>query len=172
MAGDDPPVAPPSKARCVATLAFAAAKAHISANASAARSASMQIPDNMFAALKRGFAERCPNCGKGKLFRAYLKPVDQCAVCGTELGRIRADDGPAYFTILLIGHFVVAPLLFFPFIWQLSPWVIVPLTEIPLLAITLWLLPRVKGAFIGYMFCHGMQGEEHGPSSELHASDV
>ena len=123
-------------------------------------------------ALKRGFLGRCPNCGQGKLFRAYLKPADACSVCGAELGKIRADDGPAYFTILLIGHFVVAPMLFFPQVWQWSAWVIVPMTEIPLLVITLALLPRVKGAFMGYMYCHGMHGAEHTPESELKASDV
>ena len=132
----------------------------------------MAIPANMFTALKRGFLERCPNCGQGRLFRAYLKPVDHCSACHAELGRIRADDGPAYFTILLIGHFVVAPMLFFPQIWQLSAWIIVPITEIPLLLITLWLLPRVKGAFIGYMWSHGIHGAEHGPASELEASDL
>jgi uncharacterized protein (DUF983 family) len=132
----------------------------------------MAVPPKMLSALKRGFCERCPNCGKGKLFRAYLKPVDNCAVCHTELGHIRADDGPAYFTILLVGHFVVAPLLFFRIIWQASPWIIVPATLIPLLVITLWLLPRVKGAFIGYMYVHGMHGAEHGPASEFSASDV
>lgn len=132
----------------------------------------MAIPANLMAALKRGFRQRCPNCGEGRLYRAYLKPVDNCAVCGTQLGHIRADDGPAYFTILLVGHFVVAPLLFFPQIWQWSPWVILPLTLIPLTILTLLLLPRVKGAFIGYMFVHGMHGAEHGPRSELSASDI
>jgi uncharacterized protein (DUF983 family) len=132
----------------------------------------MQVPPKLSTALKRGFLGRCPNCGQGKLFRAYLKPVDECAVCGVELGKIRSDDGPAYFTILLIGHFVVAPILFFPQVWQWSAWVIVPLTEIPLLVATLALLPRVKGAFIGYMFSHGIHGAEHGPDSELKASDL
>lgn len=132
----------------------------------------MSVPANLTTALKRGFLERCPNCGKGRLYRKYLKPVDNCAVCHADLGRIRADDGPAYFTILIIGHFVVAPLLFFPQIWQWSAWVIVPLTEIPLVVVTLLLLPRVKGAFIGYMFSHGMHGAEHGPASELEASDL
>jgi uncharacterized protein (DUF983 family) len=98
--------------------------------------------------------------------------VDHCAVCGTELGHIRADDGPAYFTILLVGHLVVAPLLFFPQIWQWSPWIILPLTLIPLTVLTLMLLPRVKGAFIAYMFVHGLHGAEHGPASEFSASDI
>jgi uncharacterized protein (DUF983 family) len=132
----------------------------------------MLFPPNLTTAVKRGLLGRCPSCGGGRLFRAYLKPVDRCAACGSELGRIRADDGPAYFTILLMGHFVVAPMLFFPQVWQWSAWVIVPLTEIPLLVITLAVLPRVKGAFIGYMFCHGLHGAEHGPQTELQASDV
>jgi uncharacterized protein (DUF983 family) len=32
----------------------------------------------MGAALWRGFIGRCPHCGKGRMFRAYLKVVDRC----------------------------------------------------------------------------------------------
>ena len=123
------------------------------------------------AGMLRGLAARCPNCGKGKLFRAYLKPVDSCEVCAHELGRYRADDGPAYFTILIIGHLVVAPLLLFPWIWQASPWLTIPAAVIPLTALTLFLLPRIKGAFIGLLWSHRAHGDEHGPRSELGASE-
>jgi len=58
-------------------------------------------------ALLRGFMCRCPNCGRGKLFRAYLKVVDRCAVCGEDFSHQRADDAPAYFVILIVGHLVV-----------------------------------------------------------------
>ncbi len=119
----------------------------------------------------RGSAGRCPNCGKGGLFRAYLKPAERCAACAHELGAYRADDGPAYFTILIVGHLVIAPLLFLPWIWQASPWLTVPATLIPLAALTLLLLPRVKGAFIGVLWSHGQRGDEHGPRSELGASE-
>ena len=123
------------------------------------------------AAMLRGFLGRCPSCGQGKLFRAYLKVVDSCAVCGHELGEYRADDGPAYFTILLVGHLVVAPLLFIPFVWQGPIAVVLPLTLIPVAAITLALLPRVKGAFVGLLFALKTKGE-HPPGSELAASDA
>ena len=63
-------------------------------------------------AMWRGFLGKCPNCGKGKLFRAYLKPVDSCAACGEEYHQHQADDAPPYFTILIVGHLIVAPLLF------------------------------------------------------------
>jgi uncharacterized protein (DUF983 family) len=100
----------------------------------------------------RGLAHRCPNCGQAKLYRAYLKVVDQCSVCAHPLGLYRADDGPAYITILLVGHLVIAPLLFFPFIWQWSAAVVLPMTLIPLSVLVLLLLPRIKGAFIGLLW--------------------
>lgn len=102
--------------------------------------------------IRRGLAHRCPQCGKGRLYSDYLKVEDTCEVCGHALGEYRADDGPAYITILLIGHLVVAPLLLFPFIWQWSPYVVVPLTLGPLAALVLMALPRVKGAFLGVLW--------------------
>ena len=102
--------------------------------------------------LRRGLAHRCPACGEGRLYRAYLKVEDVCEACGHALGAYRADDGPAYLTILLIGHLVVAPLLLFPFIWQWSAAVVLPLTLVPLALLILAVLPRIKGAFIGVLW--------------------
>jgi uncharacterized protein (DUF983 family) len=36
----------------------------------------------------RGFRCRCPACGEGKLFRAFLKVDDTCRACGEELHHI------------------------------------------------------------------------------------
>jgi uncharacterized protein (DUF983 family) len=109
--------------------------------------------------LLRGFAERCPNCGQGKLYCAYLK-VQACKVCGHDNRVYPADDAPPYFTILLVGHLVIGPLLFFPFIWQ-APTALVLATTLPAVAIlTLVLLPRVKGAVIGVHWALGHRGRE------------
>ena len=98
--------------------------------------------------MKRGASQHCPNCGKGRLFRKYLK-VQACGVCGNDNTRYPADDAPPYFTILIVGHLVIGPLLFFPFIWQ-APTALVLSTVMPaLLALTLLLLPVVKGAVVG-----------------------
>ncbi len=99
--------------------------------------------------LARGLKHRCPACGEGRLYSGYLKVEPACASCGHDLSTYRADDGPAYFTILLVGHLIVAPMLLFPFIWELSPWIVLPATLIPLTTLILLLLPRIKGAFIG-----------------------
>lgn len=112
-------------------------------------------------ALLRGFRERCPNCGEGRLFGKYLKVRDACPVCREELHHHRADDAPAYFTILVVGHFIVGGALglergLAPPTWvHLAIWL--PLTLIA----SLLLLPRVKGALVGLqwaLYMHGFGG--------------
>jgi uncharacterized protein (DUF983 family) len=102
-------------------------------------------------ALSRGLRGRCPHCGEGRLFRTYLKVSPACPACGVDLARYPADDGPAYFTILIVGHLVIVPVLFIPWVWQGPTLVTVPVTLGFLAAVTLALLPIVKGAFIGHM---------------------
>jgi uncharacterized protein (DUF983 family) len=99
--------------------------------------------------LMRGLKHRCPNCGEGKLYKGYLKVEPTCAACGHDLSAYRADDGPAYFTILIVGHLIIAPLLLFPIIWEASPWIVVPVSLTTLTVIVLAMLPRIKGGFIG-----------------------
>ena len=53
-------------------------------------------------ALRRGWSCRCPNCGTGRLLQSYLKVNDHCAACGEDFSHQRADDGPAYLTILIV----------------------------------------------------------------------
>jgi len=119
-------------------------------------------------AFTRGLKGRCPNCGKGRLFWRYLKVEPRCETCGHDLARYPADDGPAYFTILLVGHLIVGPLLFFPFIWTAPPAIVVPATLIPLCIATLLLLPRVKGAFIGVIYKVGVREADR----SLHTADA
>lgn len=123
---------------------------------------------SLFTALKRGLAGRCPHCGKGALFWRYLKVEPACHECGHDLAQYPADDGPAYFTILIVGHLIVAPLLLFPFIWEAPVWLVVPATLAPLALATLWMLPRIKGAFIGGLYALGVKERD----SHLHTADA
>jgi uncharacterized protein (DUF983 family) len=102
--------------------------------------------------MKRGLAYKCPECGKGRLFGKYLKVNPTCEACGYDLSQHRADDGPAYLTILLVGHLVIAPMLFFPIVWEASPLVVMPLALTAITVITLAALPRIKGAFVGLLW--------------------
>ena len=73
---------------------------------------------SMKRSLLRGWRRKCPNCGAGPMLKSYLKVNDTCTVCGQELFHHRADDGPAYLTILLVGH-LLAPGLHIAFVvWR------------------------------------------------------
>ena len=71
-------------------------------------------------AMTRGFLGRCPACGRGRLFRSYLKVVNACEVCGEPLSGHRADDAPAYITLLIVAHAVGAGILMSDEIWPNS----------------------------------------------------
>src|ERR1051326_4611850 len=105
----------------------------------------------------RGVAGQCPSCGGAPLFWRYLKVNGRCDACGTELARYPADDGPAYLTILLIGHLAVAPMLLFPIVWRANPAYTLPVILTSLAVLTLLALPRVKGGWIGMMYALGVR---------------
>jgi uncharacterized protein (DUF983 family) len=116
----------------------------------------------------RGLAGHCPACGHGKLFWKYLKVNGRCEACDTDLARYPADDGPAYLTILLIGHLVVAPMLFFPIVWRSNPAYLLPIILVPLAVLTLMLLPRIKGGWVGMMYALGVKDTD----AHLHTADA
>ncbi len=49
---------------------------------------------------------RCPRCGKGKLYRGLLTVADQCDDCRLSFQGHEEGDGPAVFSILIIGALV------------------------------------------------------------------
>jgi uncharacterized protein (DUF983 family) len=110
----------------------------------------MQTENRISTGLLRGFKRQCPNCGKGHLFAGYLKVAPVCDVCGNNNGQYRADDAPPYFTILIVGHLVIGPMLAFSFIWTWPVEIVLATTLPAMLACTLGLLPLVKGAVIGF----------------------
>jgi uncharacterized protein (DUF983 family) len=103
-------------------------------------------------AMIRGFLQRCPGCGKGDLFRAYLKQVDACADCGEAFGHIRADDGPAWLTVMVTGHVIVALMLTANAVLFMPLWVSLSGFIALSGAMVLGLLQRAKGIFIGMIW--------------------
>lgn len=109
-------------------------------------------------ALLRGWRRRCPNCGAGPMLRGYLKVRDSCPACGEELHHQRADDGPAYLTILIVGH-LLAPVLLFTYTkWRPEPMVMAVGFTIGTVALSLYLLPRLKGALVALQWANRMHG--------------
>lgn len=120
----------------------------------------------LWPALRRGFACRCPKCGAGPLLHNYLKVRDHCPVCGEAFLHHRADDGPAYLTILIVGH-LMAPLIYWVFVtWRPEPVVMATMFTIGTGVLALALLPRLKGAIVALQWAKRMHGFATDPSTD------
>lgn len=109
-------------------------------------------------ALLRGWRRRCPNCGAGPMLSGYLKVRDTCPVCHEELHHHRADDGPAYLTILIVGH-LMAPVILWAFTkFRPDPLVLASIFSVGCVALSLYLLPRLKGAMVALQWAKRMHG--------------
>jgi uncharacterized protein (DUF983 family) len=90
--------------------------------------------------------------------RGYLQVADHCGSCGTALHHHRADDGPAWATILITGH-IIAPLMLIVFeAFRPEPWVMAAGFSGAFVALSLYMLPRLKGAFVGFQWAKRMHG--------------
>lgn len=122
---------------------------------------------DVWTAMKRGFLGRCPRCGKGRLFRKFLKCDGHCPACDLDFTPHRADDLPAYLVIVIVGHIVVPTALWIetdysPPVWlQLA--IYLPFTLFASLA----LLQPVKGAVIGLQWALRMHGFDENPPSDI-----
>ena len=112
----------------------------------------------LWPALIKGWRRRCPNCGNGPILKGYLKVRDHCPVCREDLTPQRADDGPAYLTILIVGH-LMAPLLHFVFVtWRPEPLILFTIFAVGAVALSLYLLPRLKGAVVAFQWARRLYG--------------
>src|SRR4051794_11350608 len=122
---------------------------------------------DLWTALKRGLRGRCPRCGEGKLFRAFLKVDNNCSSCGLDFTPHRADDLPAYLVIVIVGHIVVPLALMIetnyspPVALQLA--IYLPVTFVASLA----LLQPVKGAVVGLQWALRMHGFDDNASDGI-----
>lgn len=118
----------------------------------------VDLPLSGWAALWRGMRGACPRCGQARLFAGFLKPVPFCSACGHDWTRQRADDFPAYVSILLTGHLITPLILILvrdhdlPMLQLFA--LILPLT----LALMLGFLRPAKGAIIAVQWWFGMHG--------------
>ena len=122
---------------------------------------------DLWGAMKRGFRGRCPRCGEGKLFRAFLKTDNACSACGLDFTPHRADDLPAYLVIVIVGHIVVPAVLWIetnyaPAVWlQLAMYL--PFTFVA----SLLLLQPVKGAVVGLQWALRMHGFDDNAGDDM-----
>ena len=108
--------------------------------------------------IRRGFMRRCPCCGEGKLFDGYLKVVDRCETCGEDFRAQRADDGPPWLTMLIVGH-IMAPAMHVAFVhYRPDPMTLFLIFAVGCVGLSLVLLPRLKGLMVAFQWARRMHG--------------
>jgi uncharacterized protein (DUF983 family) len=113
-------------------------------------------------AMWRGLLCRCPHCGEGTLFRAFVKPVDNCAVCGEDYTPQQADDFPAYITIAIVGHIVLGGFMAAETLVAWPNWLHMTIWPAMTVILSIALLQPIKGSVIGLQwanYMHGFSGE-------------
>ena len=127
---------------------------------------------DVWQAMARGLRCRCPNCGEGKVFRAFLKVADNCSVCGENLSHHRADDLPAYLVIVIVGHIIVPIALWIE--TNYAPSMLLQLAfYLPItLASSLVLLQPVKGAVVGLQWAFRMHGFDESRPAEVEEGTI
>lgn len=108
--------------------------------------------------LMRGLLGRCPACGEGRLFRAFVKVADACDKCGEPFHHHRADDFPAYLTIILVGHVIVPLAMYVEVAYMLNYWLHAAIWLPQVLALSLGLLQPLKGLIVAMQWHMGMHG--------------
>lgn len=119
---------------------------------------------DIWTSIKRGLLCRCPNCGEGRLFHAFLKPVANCAVCGEDYSHHRADDLPAYLSIVIVGHVVVGGYMLTDQAVTWSSWTHLAIWTPITLILAVATIQPIKGAVIGGQWAarmHGFGGDRH-----------
>lgn len=121
-------------------------------------------------ALKRGSQNKCPSCGQGKMMESYLQVSPRCPDCSEELHHHRADDAPPYFTIFLVGHIVIPLLVLVEMNLKPEMWVHMVIWLPLATLLSLYFLPIIKGALVGYqwaLYMHGFDPEQQDETEKV-----
>ena len=102
--------------------------------------------------LTRGFFNKCPQCGEGRMLHTYITPYKECSHCTLDFDLLRADDGPAWATVLITGHLTM-PFVFWMLEWGLDNiWLEILLPCLFIVGLSIIILPRAKGIFMAIIW--------------------
>ncbi len=120
-----------------------------SLNRAADASATQRVNESTFFI---GLRQRCPACGKGKLYKSLLDITEQCTECGLDLSARDPGDGPAFFVITLMGLVVVLLAIWLHFAYHPAYWVQASIWIPFTLVGSVYLLRLTKSLLIAYQY--------------------
>lgn len=65
------------------------------------------MTDDSPSPLQTALRHRCPRCGTGPLYKGYLTVRSECTECGLDYTEHDIGDGPAFFTLTILGFVVI-----------------------------------------------------------------
>jgi uncharacterized protein (DUF983 family) len=101
---------------------------------------------------RSGLLCRCPSCGRGPLFAAYLKVAPRCTACDLDLAFAEHGDGPAVFVVLIAGTIVMATAMFLELRYAPPLWVHALVLGPMAIGLCLGLLPVFKSVLVALQF--------------------
>ncbi len=113
---------------------------------------------SLFQSLARGLRCRCPSCGEGQAFGAFLKVRDTCAVCGEALHHHNADDLPAYIVVFAAGHVLLSAALWMEVTYAPDYWIYAAILAPAWALMSFGLIQPVKGAVVALQWYMGLDG--------------
>ena len=111
-----------------------------------------------------GLQLKCGNCGKGKLYKGYLKLNEACPVCGRAMNNEDTADGPAFFVgfgvLILTAPFIfILPMIPMPLGLKILAFVVMIAVMIGLI---LGGLPVAKAILLNLQLHHGAEQAHFG----------
>lgn len=104
--------------------------------------------------LAAGLGCKCPNCGKGPVFRGFLTFRDRCDVCGADFTIADAGDGPAFFVMFPALVLIVPAAMILELAVSPPGWVHLVIWPPVTLAFCLALLRPVKATLFALQWRH------------------
>lgn len=116
--------------------------------------------DPPVSSLRTAFTHRCPHCQQGSLYAGWLTLRAECPACHLDLTQHDVGDGPAFFTITLLGFVVVGLAFAIEILYRPAYWVHAVTVSVAMLILTPLCLRFFKSYLIAMKYAlHGQLSE-------------
>ena len=112
------------------------------------------MPSDVAPLWQSGLRCRCPRCGRGPVYSAYLKFAPRCSVCALDYGFADAGDGPTVFVVLIAGAIIVAGAAFVELNFHPPYWMHLVIWLPATVGLCLALLPPFKATLFALQYRH------------------
>jgi uncharacterized protein (DUF983 family) len=119
------------------------------------------MPSDAAPLLQSGLRCRCPRCGRGPLYSAYLKIAPGCSLCGLDYRFADAGDGPAVFVIFVAGAIIAGAAAFVELNFHPPYWVHALIWLPATVGLCLALLPPFKATLFALQYRHRAGEDRH-----------